>query len=338
MNEDKKPKNQGPLVIPALKNKDWRAAARKRRNPNYVPPPAAQTGADGSVGGLGTVETIGTEPAMSGLYVRKKETVTADENAMVVDEEKETTVQAQKELTEDERALQALLAEVNGDSSRPLLSIPQAVSEAEALKQDVDELPDVATLEDYERVPVEEFGAALLRGMGWKEGPATKKGGKNADPFLPPLRPAFLGLGAKEQDILDDGSKRKKKGKTPLLVKPLVPIRREDSSGKAKDRSRSPRRSTHSSRRNSRSPDRHSGRDREDGRRHKDDGYNKDRRSEDSEKDRRRRDDRDRRDDGRRSDDRDKRRRDDREDDKDRKRRDVDDRDHRRDSTRRRDY
>ena len=335
MNEDKKPKNQGPLVIPALKNKDWKAAARKRRNPNYVPPPAAQTGADGSVGGLGTVEVIGTEPVMSGLYIRMKESDAADEHAMDVEEE--TVVEAQKELTEDEKALRALLAEVNGESSRPLLSIPQPISEAEALKQDVDELPDVATLEDYERVPVEEFGAALLRGMGWKEGPATKKGGKNADPFIPPLRPAFLGLGAKEQDILDDGSKRKKKGKTPLLVKPLVPIRREDSSGKAKDRSRSPRRSTHSSRRNSRSPDRHSGRDREDGRRYKDDDYSKDRRSEDPEKDRRRRDDRDRRDSKRGPDDRDRRRRDDRDDDKDRRGREVDDRDRRRDSTRRRD-
>lgn len=33
-----------------------------------------------------------------------------------------------------------------------------------------------STLEDYERVPIEQFGAALLRGMGWEKG---KPVGKN---------------------------------------------------------------------------------------------------------------------------------------------------------------
>jgi hypothetical protein len=33
-----------------------------------------------------------------------------------------------------------------------------------------------ASLEDYERVPIEAFGAALLRGMGWKEGEALGSG------------------------------------------------------------------------------------------------------------------------------------------------------------------
>jgi hypothetical protein len=33
-----------------------------------------------------------------------------------------------------------------------------------------------STLEDYEDVPVEEFGAALLRGMGWKDGQGIGRG------------------------------------------------------------------------------------------------------------------------------------------------------------------
>ena len=39
--------------------------------------------------------------------------------------------------------------------------------DVEAFQKNLEELPDEATLEDYEKVPVEEFGAALLRGMGW---------------------------------------------------------------------------------------------------------------------------------------------------------------------------
>ncbi len=40
--------------------------------------------------------------------------------------------------------------------------------EVEAFQKNLDLLPDEASLEDYEKVPVEDFGAALLRGMGWK--------------------------------------------------------------------------------------------------------------------------------------------------------------------------
>lgn len=37
-------------------------------------------------------------------------------------------------------------------------------------------LSQQASLDDYERVPIEAFGAALLRGMGWKEGEALGSG------------------------------------------------------------------------------------------------------------------------------------------------------------------
>ncbi|KAL0562422.1 DNA primase large subunit Spp2, partial [Marasmius crinis-equi] len=79
-----KPKKapEGPLVIPALKNKDWRELARKRRTNNQFLPDSAragQTGADGSVGGLGTRERIGDGAQLSGLQVRKKEVVQVKE-------------------------------------------------------------------------------------------------------------------------------------------------------------------------------------------------------------------------------------------------------------------
>jgi len=35
-----------------------------------------------------------------------------------------------------------------------------------------------ATEEDYEKVPIEQFGLALLRGMGWKESDGVGRTGK----------------------------------------------------------------------------------------------------------------------------------------------------------------
>jgi hypothetical protein len=56
--------------------------------------------------------------------------------------------------------------------------------------------------EAYAAVPIEDFGAALLRGMGWNgEAIKSKYGGRSVpDPAVTPARPMFLGLGAKAKD------------------------------------------------------------------------------------------------------------------------------------------
>ncbi|XP_037945649.1 G-patch domain and KOW motifs-containing protein [Teleopsis dalmanni] len=64
-----------------------------------------------------------------------------------------------------------------------------------------------STIEDYESVPVQQFGFALLRGMGWKD-PPKKDDNKPADD-TPFVRPKGMGLGA------DKALKVK-----PLLVEP----------------------------------------------------------------------------------------------------------------------
>ncbi|KAF8813723.1 hypothetical protein BYT27DRAFT_7083379 [Phlegmacium glaucopus] len=257
-----------PLVIAALKNKDWRELARKRRNGSqYVPPSAATlTGKDGSVGGLGTKDTINSGPVLSGLQVKQKVISVVEE--LNIGEDAEDVKMEIEEETEDQKALRAILAETNGEiHNGPVIDIiPTPISEADALKQDVDELPDVATLEDYARVPVSQFGAALLRGMGWKEGTsASRKPGKGLiEPYVPSARPALLGIGAKEQEVYDDGSKKGAKAKRPdRRYVPIIKQERSDTpSNGTRDRSSSPRRPSTaiSSRHNSRSPSRYNGR------------------------------------------------------------------------------
>ena len=57
--------------------------------------------------------------------------------------------------------------------------------EAEAFQKDVADLPDVSTLEEYTAMPVELFGEAMLRGMGWSEEKETAKVGLFLSPHDP---------------------------------------------------------------------------------------------------------------------------------------------------------
>ena len=296
-----KPKPQGPLVIPALKNRDWRELARKRKQ-MYVPPSAAATtGADGSVGGLGTRDTINSGPQASGLQVRKRVKLEEEEDFSMPDVEAvpPPPVEEVKEETEDQKALRAILASAaSGDDAAidgPHIDIIPAVTEDDAYKQDVVELPDSATLEDYERVPVSQFGAALLRGMGWKEGTSASRKNKGlVEPWLPQSRPALLGIGAKEREVFDDGSKGKK-GAKARPERRYVPVIKKERTGEGRDgESEREKDSRSGSRRASRSPspdrrrDRDGRRDDRDRDRYRDSDRERDR---DRYKDRRRDDD-----------------------------------------------
>jgi hypothetical protein len=112
------------------------------------------------------------------------------------------------------------------------------VTEDEAFRQDVEELPDSSTLDDYTDMPVSEFGAAMLRGMGWT---GEGKGKKNVQPWLPQSRPALLGIGAKEKEVFDDGSKKKLFGKPDKKYIPIIKKERPaDSSASSRNRTPSP--------------------------------------------------------------------------------------------------
>ncbi|KDQ50283.1 hypothetical protein JAAARDRAFT_42280 [Jaapia argillacea MUCL 33604] len=302
-----KKKKEGPLVIPALRNRDWREFAKKRKGGHYIPPSAsAETGADGSVGGLGTRDSINSGPQRSGLHFVGKQEVKIEEamedvegvasqvvsttDSVEVKMEDADAVKKEDPETEDQRALRAILASVDGSAPTdgPLIdAIPIApLSEADAYRQDVEELPEPATLDDYTRVPVSQFGAAMLRGMGWKEGQAASRTRKGlVEPWLPAARPALLGIGAKEKEVFDDGDPKKRKAGKREAMKyvPLIKKQREGSGGADRSREGSRRRSPDSrdrsatsSRRPSRSPSpdgRRRERDRDDRDRRRDKDY-----------------------------------------------------------------
>ena len=251
-------------VIAALQNSDWREIARRRRaRAKMYIPPGDHTGSGASGSGVGPGDTLNSEPSLVGLHKRKRARVDIDVDA---DTTQDAPTKPEPPLvTEDERAIRALIADAEGgDGFEDHLvdiipmgnrsSTRRAPTEDDAYKEDVEQLPTEATLEDYDRMPVSQFGAALLRGMGWKPGEPASRNKKRGivEPWLPLPRPAMLGLGAKEREVFDDGSGGKR-GTPSRPDKKYTPLLRLES-GRSSPRSQTASRSE--SRRASRSPPR----------------------------------------------------------------------------------
>ena len=64
-------------------------------------------------------------------------------------------------------------------------------------------------LQAYESMPIEEFGKAMLLGMGWKEGLGVGRNRKVAEPIEYLRRPERLGLGAAPAPLDPDAGKKK---------------------------------------------------------------------------------------------------------------------------------
>ncbi|XP_021951066.1 G-patch domain and KOW motifs-containing protein isoform X1 [Folsomia candida] len=119
-------------------------------------------------------------------------------------EDKPAVKKEDVKLSLEDQAIQELLGvsannKVEDDPEHiPLLlqnQVPKGFEEEENM--DVSLRPEMSTLEDYEKIPIEEFGMAMLRGMGWSktEGIGLKNK-QHIEIVEPQLRPKGLGLGA----------------------------------------------------------------------------------------------------------------------------------------------
>jgi len=101
--------------------------------------------------------------------------------------------------------------------------------EEERFKYDLESRPDEATEEDYDDMPIEEFGTAMLRGMGWTPGSAIGLSNKGlTEPITFVKRAGHrLGLGATPQDVPVKKKKYIKPGESrdpkPIMVAPTGP-------------------------------------------------------------------------------------------------------------------
>lgn len=235
-----------PLIIHGEKNRDWREESRKKRRKNLLPA-GVQAARSGTYEDLKAAQVERDEVSeQSGIsFVQKDQdgdTTMAEGQAS-----KHRLGQTPKStMTADEEAMEALV----GGEKKSNLRIPALengrdgcqsdedayedyANEDDRFKADVASRPDIPTLNDYEVTPVEDFGPAMLRGMGWKDGePVGKRRTQDkttSKPRIVERRPALLGIGAKEvpTGVGDDelgawGKGAKGKRKTGLTYNPVI--------------------------------------------------------------------------------------------------------------------
>merc|ERR1712083_219579 len=105
------------------------------------------------------------------------------------------------------------------DKGRLDNNVPTVIANAAPNSFENDEHLDVSlraeasSLEDYESVPIEQYGMAMLRGMGWKPGDGIGGYKKQVvQIFDPQSRPKGLGLGVtrpkSDQAVVKDGEEK----------------------------------------------------------------------------------------------------------------------------------
>jgi hypothetical protein len=195
----KKADEKGPLVIAAQKNLNWRDEARRKKGKNLLPE-EEQAKREGQDVAKSQVEEVEENPVY-GLMVTKKD---VNDDTQMVDANVDIRAEETKPKTADEEALDALLGNKKSTlvierTEEPDTRFTARANDTNSYRSDVADRPESATLADYDAVPIEEFGAALLRGMGWKEGdPIGRRKGAVVKPRVVEKRPALLGIGAKE--------------------------------------------------------------------------------------------------------------------------------------------
>ncbi|KAE8148555.1 DExH-box splicing factor binding site-domain-containing protein [Aspergillus avenaceus] len=202
------------LVIPVASNNNWRerpGVNLKPRGKNLLPKEVQairEAEKRGEVAG-DNVETEGPSMSYGLSFAKAGESV--DRAMEDVSGGEGRKVEERTPLTQDEIAMRALIRESKGETEgRSDLVIESTAEEGgrydetTSFRADIASRPESATLDQYNAIPVEEFGAALLRGMGWKEGQAVGRGKYGSStaavdkPRVPERRPGFLGIGAKD--------------------------------------------------------------------------------------------------------------------------------------------
>ncbi|KAI2636300.1 DExH-box splicing factor binding site-domain-containing protein [Hypomontagnella submonticulosa] len=217
-NKSKRP--NAPYVITGHKNRDWKADLKSQRD----------TKADAS--GQVRVQSNGPaemDPADQDKNIKWGLTLTkkpAQDNPEVTDE----TAQSEDvsiildsttphpddngdpSKNEDNDAMDALLGKKRKSAKDLVIehtsrhSTPGTPSEQDLYRRRMEEAADISTIEEYDQIPEGEFGAAMLRGMGWK---GEEQGSR---PKEVKRRPHLMGLGSKEDEEIKKAELARKHG------------------------------------------------------------------------------------------------------------------------------
>ncbi|XP_046422465.1 G-patch domain and KOW motifs-containing protein isoform X1 [Neodiprion fabricii] len=220
--EDKK--EDEPLVIPMRGSKTWHDRIVNKIDADIFEP-KVKTNSNGDmvdivvkkepIGAMDTDEAD-IKPVQSATI---KQEVKAEESKLPNTLEE----QAAQEILQDLHS-----TETNGNDPS-IFSLP--VKDAASLAGEQE-----STLEDYESIPIDAYGMAMLRGMGWKPGKGIGKNEKLVEASIPALRPKGMGLGADKVTMQKQNSKPRTKEEEELkLIKgafvKLIAGKQKDSYG-----------------------------------------------------------------------------------------------------------
>ncbi|XP_050457565.1 G-patch domain and KOW motifs-containing protein [Cataglyphis hispanica] len=172
----KEEEKKEPLVIPLLKSKTWHDRIINKINADIFTQKK-----------ISKNDVSNIQEAVSDMQIK---TISNDKNESILDE------QAAKEIIEDLKSIEE--KDKLSDLSLPLIK-GQNLNGAEE-----------SMLDDYEKVPIEDFGTAMLRGMGWKSGEGIGKNPKLVTTIVPEVRPFGMGLGADKLALQKKDGKIKK--------------------------------------------------------------------------------------------------------------------------------
>jgi len=212
IDSSRKKEVEGPLVIPRQTNRNWKEAANQRKRQKSGLPEGAGGGKEGLDRRVAAVEAeLEAAKPKFGLNTYAKnevgggdaagEAMDVAEQAQQLPPEPNPDAEPLRKQTDEERALDALMGQTTTDKTL-VIQASNPLSEEDVFNDDMASAPPMPSMDDYARVPVEQFGAALLRGMGWKdgEGVGSQRGIKlKKESAKPPAkRSNLLGIGAKE--------------------------------------------------------------------------------------------------------------------------------------------
>uniref|UniRef100_A0A2H8TMU1 Protein mos-2 n=1 Tax=Melanaphis sacchari TaxID=742174 RepID=A0A2H8TMU1_9HEMI len=119
--------------------------------------------------------------------------------------------------TLEEMAVQAILKgckkreegeEDDEEENKKIVEVPLII--------DPQEGTEMSTAEDYEKIPINKFGLAMLRGMGWKPTEGVGKNSQVISASLPEIRSKGMGLGA---DKLIKSARKTQNSEEELILK-----------------------------------------------------------------------------------------------------------------------
>ncbi|KAI1306310.1 DExH-box splicing factor binding site-domain-containing protein [Xylaria venustula] len=199
--------NNKKYIINSQKNRDWKSDAKGRRGDGAFPSKNHN---------LETAPADQDKDIKWGLNVTNKFTQEGSSNTDDESDENPkdisttTIVSPQSPRDANRDAMDALLGKrkpaqdliIQGSASK---SKPP-FSEQDAYQKSMTEAAEVSTIEEYSEIPEGEFGAAMLRGMGWK---GEEFGSK---PKEVKRRPHLMGLGSKEDEEIKKAELAKRHG------------------------------------------------------------------------------------------------------------------------------